>query len=113
MKVVFRLHPVLRAHIRRVCGGRTAKRRLFEALVVETAGLIRLYGSEITYAPIRHPKLFLNGTAVGCAMSVRSTEEDRILVDLDPPGTATLDRIVLRPSGVRPGGRSRILSHHH
>ena len=114
MRVSFRLHPVLRAHIRRVCGPRIAKRQLFKALVAETASLIRQYGTEITYAPIQHPNLLLDGTAIGCAMSIRSTEGGRILVELDPPGTATLDRIVLEAHELRAGGiRRRIPIRHN
>jgi hypothetical protein len=96
MEIRVRLHPLLRAQLRKHSESAHTYRACLARLTAQVRELVGRHGPEILYAAVNPlPAARDDG---GCAMSAsRSRHAPVVLADVDPLGTAVIGETVMHP----------------
>lgn len=100
MEIRVRLHPSLRAQLRKHSRSSDEFRSCLARLAAQVREIVTRHGPEITYAavnPLPAPR------DEGCAMSAFLTRHGPVLAEVDPIGTAVGEAVIRRKAAtVRP-----------
>jgi len=100
MEIRVRLHPRLRAELRKLSKKPHEYRSCLARIAAEARRLVERHGDEIVHAAIDPFGAPLNGSA--CAVSAFRSRHGAVVIDVDPIGTALGDQVVVpKPFTVR------------
>jgi hypothetical protein len=112
MEIRVRLHPSLRAQLRKLSPSRHQYGDCLARIAAQVRRIVARHGPEITYAAVT--PLAAPPDEAGCAMSVFRSRHGAAIADVDPIGTAIGEAVIVaRPGarrlarGLKPAGGAR------